>query len=301
VSDYRPISLCNILYKILSKVMADRLKVILPNIISPNQSPFIPERLISNNVLTAFETLHTMHSRMYGKVGYMAVKLDMSKAYDQVEWVFLEKVMSRMGFDRRWIALIMECVSSVSYSILINRAPVGNFKPSRGIRQGDPLSPYLFLLCAQVYSIHLHRAQESGMLRRVPTSPKGMRINHLFFADDSLLFFKATIHEWHVLNKVLELYEQASGKRLNKDKTSVFFSHNTTQEVKDLIISVVGVPASQRYDTYLGLPALMGRSRIGEFENLKSEEKGNGLENEIVIASGKRDPSKSYGTSDTYL
>jgi hypothetical protein len=165
--------------------------------------------------------------------------------------------MSRMGFDRRWIALIMECVSSVSYSILINGAPVGNFKPSRGIRQGDPLSPYLFLLCAQVLSIHLHRAQESGLLRGVPTSPKGMRINHLFFADDSLLFCKATIHEWRVLNKVLELYEQASG---NKDKTSVFFSRNTTQEVKDLIISVVGVPASQRYDTYLGLPALVGRS-----------------------------------------
>jgi hypothetical protein len=82
VSDYRPISLCNIIYKILSKVMANRLKVILPNIISPNQSAFIPERLISNYVLAAYETLHTMHSRMYGKVGYMAVKLDMSKAYD---------------------------------------------------------------------------------------------------------------------------------------------------------------------------------------------------------------------------
>jgi ribonuclease HI len=165
--------------------------------------------------------------------------------------------------------LIMECVSSVSYSILINGVPVGNFKPSRGIRQGDPLSPYLFLLCAQVLSIHLLRAQELGLLRGVPTSPKGMRINHLFFADDSLLFCKATIHEWRVLNEVLELYEQASGQRLNKDKTSVFFSRNTTQDVKDLIISIVGVPVSQRYDTYLGLPALVGRSRIGEFENLK--------------------------------
>jgi ribonuclease HI/exonuclease III len=269
VSDFRPISLCNVLYKILSKVMANRLKVILPNIISPNQSAFIPERLISDNVLAAYETLHTMHSRMYGRVGYMAVKLDMSKAYDRVEWVFLEKVMSRMGFDGRWIALIMECVSSVSYSILINGAPVGNFKPSRGIRQGDPLSPYLFILCAQVLSVHLHRAMDLGLLRGVPTSPKGMRINHLFFADDSLLFCKATIHEWRVLNEVLDLYGKASGQRLNKDKTSVFFSRNTTQEVKDLILSVVGIPASQRYDTYLGLPALVGRSRIGEFENLK--------------------------------
>ena len=249
VSDYRPISLCNVLFKILSKVMANMLKVILPNIISPNQSAFIPERLISDNVLAAYETLHTMHSWMYGKVGYMVVKLDISKAYDRVEWVFLEEVMCQMGFDRRWIALIMECVTLVSYSILFNGALVGNFKPSRGIRQGDPLSPYLFLLCAQVLSSHLHRAQESGLLREVPTSSKGMRINHLFFADDSLLFCKATIQEWHTFHMVLELYEQASGQRLNKDKTSIFFSRNTIQEVKDLIINEVGVPASQRYDT----------------------------------------------------
>jgi hypothetical protein len=98
VYEFRPISLCNVVYKILSKVLANRLKLILLNIISPYQSAFIPGRLITNNFLAAYETLHTMHSRMYGRKGYMAVKLDMSKVCDWVKWRFLEEVMRRMGF-----------------------------------------------------------------------------------------------------------------------------------------------------------------------------------------------------------
>jgi hypothetical protein len=99
VSDFRPISLFNVVYKILSKVLANRLKYILPVIISCNQSAFIPGRLISDNIIAAYETLHTMHSRMYGRVGYMTVKLDMSKAYDRVEWSFLKKVLKKLGFE----------------------------------------------------------------------------------------------------------------------------------------------------------------------------------------------------------
>jgi hypothetical protein len=98
VTEFRPISLCNVLYKIISKILANRLKVILPHIVSPYQSAFIPGRLITDNILAAYETLHTMHTRMKGKKSYMAVKIDMSKAYDRVEWGFLETVMGRIGF-----------------------------------------------------------------------------------------------------------------------------------------------------------------------------------------------------------
>jgi ribonuclease HI len=106
-----------------------------------------------------------------------------------------------------------------------------------------------------------------------PTSPRGMRICHLFFADDSLLFCKATAQEWGKMSALLETYEKAFGQRLNKDKTAVFFSRNTTQIVREEMLRLVGVPASQRYDTYLGLPALVGKSRIREFQMLKDRVK----------------------------
>jgi hypothetical protein len=268
VSDFRPISLCNVVYKILSKVLANRLKWVLPSIISKTQSAFIPGRLISDNILVAYETMHSMHSRMWGKVGYMAVKLDMSKAYDRVEWVFLEEVMKKMGFEVKWINWVMKCITTVQYDLLINGNQVGPIIPSRGIRQGDPLSPYLFLLCAEVLSLKLQMAQVGGLLMGVPTSPRGPRINHLFFADDSLIFCRAQQDDWENLSWLLENYEKASGQRLNRSKTSIFFSRNTSPEMREKILQLSNIPASQRYDKYLGLPALVGKSRIREFKSI---------------------------------
>jgi hypothetical protein len=156
--------LCNVLYKLISKVLENRLKKILPQIISPTQSAFIPGRLITDNILTAYETLQTMHSRLKGKKGFMAVKLDMSKAYDRVEWQFLEEAMRRMGFAPRWVQLIMMCVMIVKYSIVVNREPCRLIHPSQGLRQGDPISPYLFLICAEVLSSLLTHANGEGSL-----------------------------------------------------------------------------------------------------------------------------------------
>jgi hypothetical protein len=269
VTHFRPISLCNVLYKIVSKVLANRLKVVLPALISQNQSAFIPGRLISDNILAAYETLHTMNSRMWGKEGFMAIKLDMSKAYDRVEWDFLEEIMKRMGFARQWINLIMMCVRSVQYAVLINGIPTEKFTPTRGIRQGDPISPYLFLLCAEALSSLLRKAEQDGFLTGVPTSKKGPRINHLFFADDSLLFCKANSQHWHRMEKILETYEKASGQRLNKEKTSLFFSRNTPEAIKQEIIALSGIPSTQRYDHYLGLPTIIGRSKMKAFASIK--------------------------------
>lgn len=112
-----------------------------------------------------------------------------------------------------------------------------NYRPSRGIRQGDPLSSYLFILCAKALSVHLLQAEQAGIIQSVPTSPKGPRLNHLFFADDSLLFCKDTHQDWQNLTEILEKYERALGQKLNRDKTSIFFSRNTSLEIESLLFS----------------------------------------------------------------
>ena len=134
ITEYRPISLFTVIYKLVSKVLANRLKSILPIVISENQSAFQAGRVITDNILMAFKTLHYMKHHQAGSSGFMALKLDMSKAYDRVEWKFLELMMKRMGFADSWVALMMECISTVSYSILINGKPSSIIHPARGLR-----------------------------------------------------------------------------------------------------------------------------------------------------------------------
>jgi hypothetical protein len=128
---------------------------------------------------------------------------------------------------KKWIALVMSCVSTVSYSILVNGSPSEHFTPTRGLRQGDPLSLYLFLLVAEGLSSLLSQAADEDRISGVPTSTRGIRPSHLFFPDDSLLFCRANFREWYSLMKVMQVYEQASGQKLNNGKTSILFRENT--------------------------------------------------------------------------
>jgi hypothetical protein len=177
VSEFRPISLCNVFYKIISKVLSNRLKKVLPHIISDSQSAFVPGRLITDNVLVAFETLHHMKTQS-SQASSMALKLDMSKAYDKVEWTFLERMMQKMGFHSKWISLILECVSTVTYSVLVNGEPHGCIKPTRGLQQGNPLSLYLFLICAEGLHALITTALMAGDIREVSLCRRGPRITH---------------------------------------------------------------------------------------------------------------------------
>ena len=181
VIEFRPIALCNILYKLVSKVLANKLKKVLPHIISKSQNAFQSDKAISDNILVAFETLHHMKRKKSGKMGYMALKLDMSKVYDRLEWVFLQMIMEKMGFHSTWIGWILECLKSVTYSILVNGEPKGHNIPTRGIRQGDPLSPYLFLLCSEGLNGLIEHALDRKHIKGVSLCRNGSKISHLLF------------------------------------------------------------------------------------------------------------------------
>ena len=126
VSDFQPIGLCNVIYKLIAKVMANRLKKFLAQSVPNFQSAFLSERLISNNIFVAFETLHYLNRKTTRKLGYMALKLDMSKAYNRVKWEFLEKIMNHLGVAEKMVKIIMSCLQSVSYSVLLNCQSVGH-------------------------------------------------------------------------------------------------------------------------------------------------------------------------------
>jgi len=138
--------------------------------------------------------------------------------------------------------------------------PIGHICPIRGICQGDPISPHLFMICFEALSSLLSQAERSGRLSGVPTSKKELRLNHRFFANDSLLFCQADPQHWHRLNRLLAIYERASGLRLNKEKTDIFFRRSTTPKAKKTIMDLTSIPVTQRYDKYLGLLSLVGKS-----------------------------------------
>ncbi|XP_019097316.1 PREDICTED: uncharacterized protein LOC109131143 [Camelina sativa] len=203
VADFRPIALCNVYYKAISKLLARRLQPVLASLVSENQSAFIPGRAISDNVLITHEMLHFLKTSGAEVHCAMAVKSDMSKAYDRVEWCFVQKVLKRLGFHPLWIKWVMQCITTVSYSFLVNDTPRGKVKPLRGIRQGDPLSPYIFILCSEVLSGLCNKAQRTGQFPGFRVARGSPKINHLLFADDTMFFTKSSEKACLALMKIL--------------------------------------------------------------------------------------------------
>jgi hypothetical protein len=163
----------------------------------------------------------------------------------------------------------MTCVYTVTYAVLINGQPHTQVHPFRGIRQGDPLSPYFFLICTEWLSHLLRKAELEHSIAGLAIARGGPRINHLFFADDSVFFYKVGSQEWGNVQKILKLYESALGQKLNSDKRSLLLSKNMLQIVKDHLVTVVGVTPTNCFEKYLGLPSMVGKSRMASFASIK--------------------------------
>lgn len=260
VSDFRPISLCNVNYKIITKTLANRLKGVLKDIISEAQSAFIKGRLITDNIIIGHEAINALKTSRNIKSNMAALKIDLSKAYDRVEWDYLRRIMLKLGFDVTWVNLIMNCISCPEFSINLNGIKKGSFHSSRGLRQGDPLSPYLFLLVAEGLSHLVTEANRNGNLSSLVCS-NGPPISHLLFADDSLIFCKASELELVFLKNMLKSYELASGESINFSKSTILFSKRVVLDRRLFLSSILGVRNVDDFGNYLGVPSSFSRSK----------------------------------------
>jgi hypothetical protein len=267
VNQFRPISLCNISYRITSKILANRLKLLLPKIISPLQSAFVPNRSIQDNSIIAHELLHSFKLKR-GKGGFMFLKMDMEKTFDKMEWKLILAIMQHLGFHATWLQWIESCISSTSFSIILNGSPYGLFSPKRGLRQGDPLSHFLFILGSKLLSRLLLKEERIGNIKGMKIARASHAINHFLFADDLLLFGKASPLEAASFKGCLDKYCSRSGQSINSRKSSIRFNKNTKPSTTNSILSILSFNPNPTGSIYLGLPILMGRSKGDAFQSI---------------------------------
>ena len=252
INQFRPISLCNTLYKLLSRIIVQRLKPFMAKAINPCQAGFVSGRCTSDNIIIVQEAIRTLISRR-GRTGYVALKLDLEKAYDRLEWPFIKETLEFFQVPSTLIALIMNMISSTRFHILWNGSPLPELVPSRGIRQGDPLSPYLFILCLERLSIKLTEVFRNKSIHPL-NFRTGVHLSHLFFVDDIFLFTRATARDYMNLNQLLLEFCKMSNQIMNATKSKTWFSPRTSRCIKEQMARILGLPTTDRIGTYLGIP-----------------------------------------------
>jgi hypothetical protein len=194
----------------------------------------------------------------------MLLKLDLSKAFDKLSWEYMRTILIAFGFDQNWVTSILNLTSSTFFSLLINGVPSRPFSPSRGIRQGDPLSPFLFIIMAC-----LHATQENNLLTSLPLQDISPPISHSQFVDGTLLMGSPTAWEGNSLKEILQTFSDASGLECNKDKSQIFF-FNTPPSIQRHISDILGFNRSSLPSKYLGIPLIDNALRNSSWENLLS-------------------------------
>lgn len=238
IKDYRPISCCNILYKVVSKILANRLKVLLPELIEPNQCAFVKGRLLLENVLLATELVKDYHKQTIQPRSVL--KLDISKAFDSVNWSFIINTLRPLGIPEMFVHWIHTCLSTPAFSVSVNGELEGFFGSECGLRQGCALSPYMFVIAINVLSKMINKAAQTGSISFHPSCSR-VNLTHLSFADDLMIFTDGAAASLRGVFEVLSEFASVSGLVINPAKSSIFMAGRIDQQFKDEV-QRLGIP-----------------------------------------------------------
>ena len=208
-----------------------------------------------NNIILTQEIIHLMTTSK-SKKGTMAIKIDLEKAFNRLEWGFIRQTLIYFKFPPDWISLIMSCISSSNLLILLNGDRLDPFHPSRGIRQGDHFSPNIFILCMEYLAWLIQEEVSSGNWKGIRASRNGPTFTHLFFADDLILFATASLKNYHTIKKVLDTFCLASSQKINHSKSKIFFSPCTSPRNIEMVENELGFSSTRDFGNYLGAPIL---------------------------------------------
>jgi len=226
-NDFCPVFLCNCLYKIISKIIANRIHPILSTHISPKQFAFLKDRQIHEAIRSAQEVMHSIQSK---KIKGMILKADLSKAFNRVSWLYLRMLLTHLGFPVGFIKWIMCCITNVSFSVLVNGVASAFFGSERGLRQGCPLSPLLFLLVMEGLSRLIKDMHHRGRLSGIKIT-KDCTITHLLFVDGVLMFLNEVIRDLTTIQNTINLFKIATGMAINNSKSTITVSKCSPHEI----------------------------------------------------------------------
>ncbi|KAL4385972.1 hypothetical protein GQ457_09G021960 [Hibiscus cannabinus] len=258
VNDFRPISLVSSVYKIVAKVLSRRLVGCMEEVIGDNQFAFLQGKQITDCVLIANETIEDIRRR---KRAALVFKADFQKAYDTIDWDFLDFILEKMGFGCKWRSWISYCISSATISVLVNGSPTNRFSIKRGLRQGCPLSPFLFNCVGEALSLLLEKARSFRVFKGVEVGNSGFVVSHIQFADDLIVFTEASVANSRNIKRILRVFEVVSGLRLNPRKSKLYGLNVENCLMEDWAQQIQCI-VDKFPTTYLGLPLGFSRNSI---------------------------------------
>jgi hypothetical protein len=269
IGDFRPIACCNVVYKCITKIISNRMLPLLSDLVSLNHSAFIPSRSIFENVLLAQEIVRNYHKEKGNP--RCTLKIDLIKVYDSVNWDFMIYSLHYFGFPKKFLSWIKECITNPKFSIYLYGTLVGYFEGKKGLRQGDPLSPYIFVLAMEVLSriIAVHTSGGYGF----KFHPKCLKLKlaHLCFVDDLLIFSEASLKSLSIIKFALMEFEDLSGLKANPSKSFFFFfffCFGISDRIKQLLLGELKMIEGHLPVRHLGVPLISTRLYVADCGSL---------------------------------